>query len=74
MEAIKNNTEQLIQLQKQYLKDTTNVPVLMQIANAYSGMGNRDGASKYAGKVLKADPENKAALLLAMQIKSKSNK
>jgi tetratricopeptide (TPR) repeat protein len=74
LESIKNSTEQLIQLQEQYLKDTTNVPVLIQIANAYSGMGNRDGASKYAEKVLKTDPANKAALLLLMQIKSKPNK
>ena len=67
---VKNNTEQIIQLQKQYLRDTTNVPVLLQIANSWAGMGNKDGAVKYAQKVLKADPENKAALLLFTQNKS----
>jgi lysophospholipase L1-like esterase len=68
---VKNNTEQIIQLQKQYLRDTTNAPVLLQIANSWEGMGNKDGAVKYAQKVLKADPENKAALLLLSQNKSK---
>jgi tetratricopeptide (TPR) repeat protein len=68
---VKNNTEQIIQLEKQYLRDTTNAAVLLQIANSWGGMGNKDGAVKYAQKALKADPENKAALLLLAQNKSK---
>jgi tetratricopeptide (TPR) repeat protein len=67
---VKNNTELIIHLQKQYLRDTTNIPVLLKIANSWAGMGNKDGAIKYAQKVLKADPENKAALLLLTQNKS----
>jgi hypothetical protein len=71
---VKNNTEKIIQLQKQYLRDTTNVTVLLQIANSWSGIGNKDGAVKYAQKVLKADPKNKLALLLLTQNKSTQNK
>ena len=67
---VKSNTELIIKLEKQYLRDTTNVPVLLQIANSWAGMGNKDGAVKYAQKVLKADPENKAARLLLTQNKS----
>jgi tetratricopeptide (TPR) repeat protein len=68
--TVKNNTEQIIQLQQQYLRDTTSTPVLLQIANSWSVMGNKDGAVKYAQKVLKADPNNKVALLLLTQNKS----
>jgi tetratricopeptide (TPR) repeat protein len=67
---VKSNTELIIHLEKQYLRDTTNIPVLLQIANSWAGMGNKDGVVKYAQKVLKADPENKAALLLLTQNKS----
>jgi len=74
LSPIKNNTEQIIQLQKQYLSDTTNVSVLLQIANSYSGMGNKEAAAKYAAKTLKLDPENKGALLIIGQIKSTSRK
>jgi lysophospholipase L1-like esterase len=74
LSPIKTNTEQIIQLQKQYLKDTANVPVLLQIANSYAAMGNKDGALKYAVKALKPDPENKTALLLITQIKNISNR
>ncbi|TWI94562.1 tetratricopeptide repeat protein [Mucilaginibacter frigoritolerans] len=72
--AVKNNTEQIIQLQKQYLIDTTSVSVLMNIANSYSEMGSREGATKYAEKALKSDHENKAALLLLGQSKGTLNK
>ena len=67
---VKNNTEQIVQLQKQYLRDTTNVPVLLQIANSWSAMGNKDGVTKYAKKILRADPKNRVALLLLTQNKS----
>jgi lysophospholipase L1-like esterase len=71
---VKSNTEKIIQLQTQYLRDTTDVSVLLQIANSWSGMGNKDGAVKYAQKILKADPKNKVALLLLTQNKSTQNK
>jgi hypothetical protein len=66
---VKNNTEQIIRLQKQYLRDTTNVPVLLQIASSWSAMDNKDGAAKYAKKILRTDPKNKVALLLLTQNK-----
>ncbi|MDF2433890.1 MAG: hypothetical protein JWP44_3521, partial [Mucilaginibacter sp.] len=68
---VKRNTEQIIQLQKQYVNDTTNIPVILQIANSWSEMGNKDEAVKYAQKVLKIDPENKTALLLFTKNKSR---
>jgi len=71
---VKNNAEQIIQLQQQYLRDTTSIPLLLQIANSWSVMGNKDGAIKYAQKALKADPKNKAALLLLTQNKSAQRK
>ncbi|MDB5018466.1 MAG: hypothetical protein JWQ84_3298 [Mucilaginibacter sp.] len=74
LSPVKSSTEQIIQLQKQYLRDTTNVPVLLQIANSWSAMGNKDGAVKYAQKVLKADPENTFALALLAQNKNRPNK
>jgi lysophospholipase L1-like esterase len=74
LSPIKNYTQQIIRLQKQYLKDTTNVAVLMQIANSYYEMGYGYGATKYVEKVLRSDHENKYALLLHGQIKSASNK
>ena len=67
---VKSNTEQIIQLRKQYLRDTTNIPVLLQMANCWSAMGNKDDAAKYAKKILRADPKNKVALLLLTQNKS----
>jgi tetratricopeptide (TPR) repeat protein len=58
---VRNTAGRLVQLQQQYQRDTTNVPVLLQIANAHAVMGNKDGAVKYAAKVLKIDPQNKIA-------------
>ena len=66
---VKNFTEQVIQLKDEYQKDTTKVAVTMQIADAYFKMGNRDGASKYAGKVLKLDSKNKQANQMMDQLK-----
>jgi tetratricopeptide (TPR) repeat protein len=61
LSPIKDFTEQVVQLKKEYQKDTTKVPVAMQIANDYLKMGNNDGALKYAGKILKLDSKNKVA-------------
>jgi tetratricopeptide (TPR) repeat protein len=69
---VKNFADQIIHLQDEYKKDTTNIPVILQVANAYLKMDNKDGASKYAEKVLKLDKKNKAALLLLEQINNKS--
>ena len=66
---VKKFAEEIIQLQKVYVKDTTDIPVLRLIANRYFTMGNKDGASKYVGKILKIDPENKEALILLEHMK-----
>lgn len=73
LNPIKGYTMQIVQLQQQYVKDTTNVPVIVQIATDYFRMDNRDGASKYIGKVLKLDSKNKTALLMFKQINNKPN-
>jgi len=71
LSPIKSYTEQIIQLQNVYVKDTTNVTVVMQIANAYFGMDNMDGASKYTRKALNLDSKNKVALMLLDKIKNR---
>jgi tetratricopeptide (TPR) repeat protein len=60
---------EIIVLQKEISKDSTNIPVLKQIAGSYMNMGNKEGAWKYAEKILKVDPKNKEALVLLGQIK-----
>jgi Tfp pilus assembly protein PilF len=69
---IKNFADQIIQLQNVYKRDTTNLTVIMQVADAYLKMDNGDGASKYAEKALKLDNRNKAALTMMDQIHNKS--
>ncbi len=71
LSPVKSYTEQIIQLQGVYAKDTTNVAIVMQIANAYFGMDNMDGALKYAKKALSLDSKNKIALSLMDKIKSR---
>lgn len=65
---VKTYTEAVIQLQKKYRADSTNVAVMNRIAGAYLLMGNKDGASKYVEKALKADGKNKESLSLLAQI------
>ena len=66
---VRQFTEEILQLQKEAGKDTADLPVLNQIAGKYVKMGNREGASKYIDKVLKADPGNKDALALLSMLK-----
>jgi tetratricopeptide (TPR) repeat protein len=79
--AINNNTSnlnflpvrkyagQIINLQKEIAKDSSNLSVLNVIAETYMTMGNREGAAIYVQKILKMDPKNKTALGLSEQIK-----
>jgi lysophospholipase L1-like esterase/Tfp pilus assembly protein PilF len=69
---VKNFADQIIQLQNVYKKDTTDVPAILQIANVYLRMDNKDGASKYTKKALKLDKKNKVALLMQEQINNKA--
>jgi tetratricopeptide (TPR) repeat protein len=79
--AISNNTngmqlapvkyfaEEIIGLQKNYAKDSSNISILNQIADRYFKMGNQDGASKYINMVLTKDNKNKDALSMLAQIR-----
>lgn len=73
LNAVKSYTEQIMRLQQQYAKDTSSIPVALQIATAYFKMDNSDGAIKYAGKVLRSDSKNTTALLIMKQIKARPN-
>jgi tetratricopeptide (TPR) repeat protein len=59
---IKPIAEEIIQLQQQYVRDTSATLVLNKIAADYFKMGNRDGASRYVDKILKKNHNNKGAL------------
>lgn len=67
---VRQLTAEVVQLQKRLLKDPTNPYILNQIAVKYFNMGNKDGASIYLEKILKADPANKDALLLKGRLES----
>lgn len=66
---VKAFAEEILQFQKQYSKDSTDVQILNKIADRYLKMGNKDGAAKYAEKVVKMDSKNKEAILLLSNIK-----
>ena len=66
---VKKYAGEVIGLKREFEKDSTNLPVLHLIATTYLNMGNKDGASKYINKILKADPKNKTALMMLEQIK-----
>jgi tetratricopeptide (TPR) repeat protein len=68
---IKNTAMEIIRLEAVSAKDSTNVPVLNEIAHGYLSMGNKDGAFLYAEKVLRVDPKNKEALSMLADTKSK---
>jgi len=67
--AVKKYSEEIIQLERLVAKDS-GVSILNEIADKYFRMGNKSGVTKYLGKVLRADPKNKEALLLAGRIGS----
>ncbi len=67
--SVKKLTEEIIQLQRAYIKNTSDITVLNLIATRYLQMGNKEGASKYLVKIIKQDPENKDALVSLEQIK-----
>ncbi len=66
---VKKFAVEIMGLQKEFKKDSTNLPILKLIANMYMGMGNKDGAAIYVNKILRADPKNKEGLNLLGQIK-----
>jgi tetratricopeptide (TPR) repeat protein len=66
---VKKLTGEIIQLQKKYAKDSTDISVLNLIASKYLTMDNKEGASKYVAKILRQEPANKEALILLGQLK-----
>ena len=67
---VKTYTEEIIQLKNVYVKDTTDLSVLNKIASTYLKMGNKDGASKYVQKALKANGKDIEALTMLEQLKN----
>lgn len=65
---IKTYTEEIIQLKRVYVKDSTDMAVLNKIVSTYLKMGNKDGASKYVKKVLRMNDKNTDALTMLTQI------
>jgi tetratricopeptide (TPR) repeat protein len=66
---VRKYTGEIINLEKEMSKDSSNLSVLNLIASTYLMMGNKDGASKYVTRILKVDPQNKEALTLLEQIR-----
>ena len=67
--AVKEYSQEIIQLERAVAKDSA-VSILNEIADKYFRMGNTLGVTKYLGKVLRADPTNRDALLLLARIKN----
>ncbi len=69
--VVKQYAEEIIRLEQAAAKDSANVSILYEIASKYLIMGDKDGASKYAEKTLRADPKNGPALVLLARLKNK---
>ena len=70
MPLIKTYTEEIIQLKSVYVKDSTDLSVLNNIASDYFKMGNKDGALKYVNKALRLNGKNAEALTIQAQLKN----
>lgn len=69
LNQLKADAQAIVALQKRCRTDTTNTQILNQIAQVYIKMDNKEAAFKYVQKVLKAEPQNKTALLLASELR-----
>ena len=69
LQLVKQYVVVVISLKKNLAADSTNLPLLNEIADKYRKMGNHDGSLKYNMKVLGIDPKNKEALDLAARLK-----
>jgi tetratricopeptide (TPR) repeat protein len=67
--AIKRYAEEIIQLERAAAKDPSGTALPNEIAGEYFRMGNKAGAAKYLGQVLKTEPGNKEALLLLARVR-----
>jgi len=66
---VKYIAQEIIQLQKNYLKDSSNISILSQIAEQYFKMGNQDGCIKIYQYGFKKGQQNKDVLALISEIK-----
>jgi tetratricopeptide (TPR) repeat protein len=67
--AVKDYAEEIIQMGRAVAEDSSRVSVFIEIADRYFRMGNQLGAAKYLGKILRADPTNRDALLMLERVK-----
>jgi len=65
---VKTYAEKIIKLQAVQKKDTTNVTLLNEIAQAYFRMDNRDATQKYIRKIVELDARNATALALQAKL------
>ncbi len=61
LNPVKNSATKIMELENAFSKDSTNKSAPLQIANLYFKMQNKEGAEKYARKVLALDPGNTEA-------------
>ncbi|MDP9041817.1 MAG: hypothetical protein M3N30_07535 [Bacteroidota bacterium] len=66
---VKKSAVEIIALEKEFSRDSTNMPILNLVANRYISMGNKDGAIKCIEKVSKADPGNKEVMTLLERVR-----
>jgi lysophospholipase L1-like esterase len=71
LNALRSYNQQIIELQKAYVADSGDVSVLIQIANLYAKMDNKEGGSKYARKILKIDARNQDAKVLLSRLEGR---
>jgi len=64
LNQVRSYTERVIQLKQVARRDSTNLTILNQIADAYYRMDNKSAANRYIQKVLKVDADNQDALSL----------
>jgi len=65
---VKTYAEKIIKLQAVQKKDTTNVTLLSEIAQAYYSMDNQDATEKYIRKIFKLDARNATARALQAKL------
>jgi tetratricopeptide (TPR) repeat protein len=68
---VRTYAEKIIKLQTIQKKDTANVALLNEIAQAYFSMDNLDAAEKYILKIVKLDAHNATALALQAKLNHK---
>jgi hypothetical protein len=74
LEPVKSYAGDVIQLEKVYAADLTNIDVVNKIAATYLKMDNKDAAQKYVNKALKLNSQNANTQALLSAIRSKPNR